>query len=69
MKMNKSMNLDMSRSQYINALDLMLQSLYKPDPELRTCAKDLGCSSDLMHIREDVIEYVQSLRNEATRYE
>ena len=57
------MNLDTSKSHYINALDLMIMSVYKPDAELRTEATDLGCLNELMQIREDVLEYLQEMRS------
>ena len=57
-----SMNPDTSRSHYINALDLMIMSVYKPDVELRNEARDLGCLDELLQIREDVIDYLQSIR-------
>ena len=57
------MNLDTSKSHYINALDLMIMSVYKPDAELRTEAMDLGCLEELMQIREDVLEYLQEMRS------
>ena len=59
------MNPDTSRSHYINALDLMIMSVYKPDSELRIEARDLGCLDDLMNIREEVIEYLSRARKEA----
>ena len=40
---------------------LFLESLYKPDNELRGCSHNQKCFNDLMQIREDVIEYVRRL--------
>ena len=57
------MNPDTSKSHYINALDLMIMSVYKPDVELRNEARDLGCLDELLQIREDVIDYLQSIRS------
>lgn len=57
------MNLDTQKSHYINALDLMIMSVYKPDSELRTEARDLGCLDELMQIREDVLEYLHETRS------
>lgn len=57
------MNPDTSKSHYINALDLMIMSVYKPDVELRNEARDLGCLTELMQIREDVLEYLQEMRS------
>ena len=58
-----TMNPDTSRSHYINALDLMIMSVYKPDVELRNEARDLGCLDELMDVREQVLDYLQSIRN------
>ena len=62
--MMNPMNLDTSKSHYINALDLMIMSVYKPDAELRNEARDLGCLDELMKIREDILEYLSHLRSE-----
>jgi len=40
------------------ALSLFLETLYKPDNELRSCAHNQKCYNELMEIRETVIEYV-----------
>lgn len=57
-----STNQDTSKSQFIEALDLMIMSVYKPDADLRNEARDLGCLDELMKIREDMIQYLQDLR-------
>ena len=41
---------------------LFLESLYKPDHELRGCSHNQKCFNELMQIREDVIEYVKGLK-------
>ena len=40
---------------------LFLESLYKPDNELRGCSHNQKCFNELMQIREDVIDYVRRL--------
>ena len=40
------------------ALSLFLESLYKPDNELRSCAHNQKCYNELMEIRETVIQYI-----------
>lgn len=57
-----STNQDTSKSRFIEALDLMIMSVYKPDADLRNEARDLGCLDELMKIREDMIQYLQDLR-------
>ena len=58
-----TMNPDTSRTHYINALDLMIMSVYKPDAELRNEARDLGCLEELMDVREQVLDYLSSIRS------
>ena len=57
------MNLPTSKK--LDAFDLFIMSVWKPDPELRTEAMDQGCYDELMQIREDVLQYLRELRNEA----
>jgi hypothetical protein len=59
------MNLNTSRCKHQEALDLMIMSVYKPDSELRMEAQDLGCYDELMDVREQMLEMLQNLRNEA----
>ena len=48
------------------ARTLMLESLYKPDQQLRSCAFNQECKDDLMSIRDQVIELVQNMPNPHT---
>ena len=59
-------NQGMLRDSYLEALDLMIMSVYKPDHELRTEASRLGCLSELLKIREDMLELLHDMRKEAT---
>lgn len=43
-------------------LTLFEESVLKPDHELRQCAYDQSCFSELMHIRENVLQYLKTLR-------
>lgn len=43
-------------------LDLFIESILKPDQELRHCAHNQKCFHELMYIRESVLEYVKALR-------
>ena len=56
------MNLPTSKK--LDAFDLFIMSVWKPDPDLRTEAMDQGCYEELMQIREDMLEYLQAKRNE-----
>ena len=64
----RTMNLAMSKNPYNDALDLFIMSVYKPDHELRVEAKDIGCYSELMEIREDVLEYLYQIRKDSRRF-
>lgn len=44
------------------ALDLVIESLLKPDSELRDSAREEYCYEELMEIRETTIDYLQTLR-------
>ncbi len=43
-------------------LDLFIESVYKPDSELRQAAYDQECYNELMAVREHVIEYLKTIR-------
>ena len=57
---------DTSRSQYIDGLTLFEESVLKPDHRLRQCAMNQGCYDELMAIREEVLSYLQTKREEAS---
>ena len=42
------------------AYSLMIESVYKPDSDLRTQAKEAGCYDELMSIRKSMIQYLES---------
>jgi hypothetical protein len=43
-------------------LDLFIESVHKPDNELRQCAHNQKCYNELMHIRTAMLDYLQTLR-------
>ena len=43
-------------------LDLYIESVQKPDHALRGCAHNQKCYNELMAVREQVLEYVLTLR-------
>ena len=43
-------------------LDLFIESVHKPDHELRQCAHNQRCFVELMQVREVVLEYLNTLR-------
>ena len=44
-------------------LDLFVESVLKPDPQLRQCAHNQRCYHELMWVREHVLEYLKTLRH------
>ena len=43
-------------------LDLFIESVHKPDTQLRQCAHNQECYHELMWVRENVLEYLKTLR-------
>ena len=43
-------------------LDLYIESVHKPDHALRGCAHNQKCYNELMAVREQVIEYLKTIR-------
>ena len=43
-------------------LDLFIESVHKPDNELRQCAHNQKCYNELMAVRENVLEYLKTIR-------
>jgi hypothetical protein len=43
-------------------LDLFIESVHKPDHELRQIAHEQKCFNELMAVREHVLEYLKLLR-------
>ena len=43
-------------------LDLYIESVHKPDNQLRSCAHNQKCFNELMEVREEVLEYLKTLR-------
>lgn len=46
-------------------LDLFIESVHKPDHELRQCAHNQKCYNELLEVRDTVLQYLHTLR----RYE
>ena len=47
---------------YNRAVDIFIESVQKPDTALRSCAHNQKCYNELMQVREQVLEYVYTLR-------
>ena len=43
-------------------LDLYIESVHKPDHQLRSCAYNQKCFNELMEVRAQALEYLKTLR-------
>ena len=58
-------NQSTSKNSYLDGLTLFEESVLKPDPRLRQCALNQHCYKELMEVRDQVLEYIHTLRLEA----
>jgi len=45
-----------------DAITLFTESVLKPDSKLRNCARNQECYEELMQVREEVLQYLETLR-------
>jgi len=50
------------RVKWNRGLDIFIESVHKPDSELRQCAHNQLCYHELMEVRQNVLNYLQTLR-------
>ena len=50
------------REKYNRGLDIFIESVQKPDHQLRACAHNQKCYHELMEVRESVLEHLKTLR-------
>jgi len=50
------------KDKWNRALDLFVESVHKPDHELRSCAFNQHCYDELMQVRQKVITLLNDLR-------
>jgi len=43
-------------------LDIFIESVHEPDHALRSCAHNQKCYNELMDVRQEVLEYLKTLR-------
>ena len=46
-----------------DAITLFEESVLKPDSRLRNCARNQECYEELMQVREEVLQYLETLRH------
>lgn len=56
------MNEESQTEKWNRGLTLFEESVLKPDAELRNCAHNQLCYNELMAVRENVLEYLKTLR-------
>ena len=59
---NVIVNQETETQKFNRALDLYIESVHKPDHALRSCAHNQKCFNELMNVRQQVLDYVQTLR-------
>ena len=50
------------KEKWNRGLDIFIESVIKPDPALRQCAHNKRCYHELMDVRQNVLDYLKSLR-------
>ena len=50
------------KEKWNRGLDIFIESVIKPDPALRQCAHNQRCYHELMDVRQNVLNYLKSLR-------
>ncbi len=45
-----------------DALTIFTESVHKPDPKLRNCAHNQKCYHELMEVRNQVLDYLSTIR-------
>jgi hypothetical protein len=59
---NSIVDAENKQEKWNRGLDIFMESVIKPDPDLRACAHNQRCYHELMDIRQDVINYLNTLR-------
>ena len=50
------------KEKYNRGLDIFIESVQKPDHQLRACAHNQKCYNELMEVRESVLKHLKTLR-------
>ena len=59
---NTILDKETANEKWNRGLDLYIESVHKPDNQLRSCAHNQKCFNELMEVRENVLEYLKTLR-------
>ena len=61
---NPITDIESQEDKWNRGLDIFMESVIKPDPALRQCAHNQQCYHELMWVRENVLEYLRTLRHQ-----
>jgi hypothetical protein len=59
---NPITDVETQEDKWNRGLDIFIESVIKPDPALRQCAHNQQCYHELMWVRENVLDYLRTLR-------
>ena len=62
LKIGGNVTEDSQEEKWNRGIDLFIESIHKPDHELRQCAHNQKCYNELMLVRDHVLDYMQSIR-------
>ncbi len=60
---NQITDIESQEDKWNRGLDIFIESVIKPDPALRQCAHNQQCYHELMWVRENVLDYLRTLRH------
>jgi hypothetical protein len=61
---NPITDIESQEDKWNRGLDIFMESVIKPDPALRQCAHNQQCYHELMWVRENVLQYLRTLRHQ-----
>lgn len=50
------------KEKWNRGVDIFIESVQKPDSALRSCAHNQKCYHELMEVRDEVLEYLKTIR-------
>ena len=59
---NSIIDNESKQEKWNRGLDIFIESVIKPDSALRQCAHNQKCYHELIDVRKNVLEYLQTLR-------
>ena len=59
---NTILDNESTNEKWNRGLDLYIESVHKPDNQLRSCAHNQKCFNELMALREEVLENLKTFR-------